>query len=337
MLRTYEPGGEHAIRAMFETCFEKRLSPEEWRWRFQSAPGGPALIHVLERDGRLVGHLAHIPTRVFVEGRVLDLGHGGATMVLPEARGREGMPKLVKGFLASEHGFDLRINFPTDRAGVAMERLGGGRRLGRMPHWVRWHAPHPALPPPVRLLVASRATRLYSLLASLPAPRLRVEPLEELGTEVDELAAASAGFAPCIRVRDAAYLRWRWLEHPRSRWTMRAARGERGELRGFVGLGSRESAISLRGYIADVLARDAEALRALLLDATRVLVGQGCLSVVCDYLDPRPWARWALYRSGFLPYGTGVNVICGSLSDRAGPVPESLASWYLTRSDTELI
>lgn len=335
-LRTYRPGDEQAIQAMYATVFGKQRSLEEWRWRFRDAPDGPALIHVLERDGRLVGHIAHVGFAVFVESRRLRLAHGSDTMVLPEARGRDGMPRLVRGFLESEHGFDLRMNFPTDRAAVAMERLGGGRRLGRIPRWVRWHTPHPALPQPGRFLIACRATRLHAAVASWPRPRIRVEPLAQLGPEVDELAEASAAFAPCIRVRDASYLRWRWLDRAGGSWTIRAARSRGGGLHGLVVFGSQESEHGRRGLIAEILVRDAAALRALLLDAAGTLTSNGCLSVACDYLDPRPWARRALYRSGFLPYGTGINVVCGSLSERAGGVPERLASWYLTRGDTDL-
>ncbi len=100
--------------------------------------------------------------------------------------------------------------------------------------------------------------------------------------------------------------------------------------------GSRESDHGLRGFVADVLARDGVSLRALLLDAVEELTADGCLSVVCDYLDPRPWAARALYRSGFVPYGTGINIVCGSLSRRAGPSPERRDAWYLTRGDTDL-
>jgi hypothetical protein len=55
---------------------------------------------------------------------------------------------------------------------------------------------------------------------------------------------------------------------------------------------------------------------------------------VLDYLDPRPWARRALLRAGFLPWGRQLNVMVRSLSGEAGPEAERLESWYLTRGDT---
>src|SRR5262249_37835579 len=91
------------------------------------------------------------------------------------------------------------------------------------------------------------------------------------------------------------------------------------------------------GVVADLLARDAEAVRALLLDAARVLFADGCPCVSCQCLDPRPWARRAFLRSGFLLSGAAANIVCGSLSARAGGSPERREAWYLTHGDTDLV
>jgi hypothetical protein len=333
-VRTYEPGDEHVILEMFERVFGHRRTLEEWRWQFREAPEGPAVIHVLEDRGSAIGHIAHVPVAVWVAGRRLRLGRGCDTMVLPEYRGHGGMKRLVQGFLEADHGFDLRMNFPNERAAVLMPRYGGGPLLGRVPKWVRLLARPKRLGLPGRV-VPGGLLRLYGGLASRPAPRVPVEPLRELGAEVDELAAESARFAPCIRIRDAAYLRWRWLERPGASSTIVAAR--RAEtLRGFAVLQAHDSDLGRRGRIADALATDAEVLRALLCQAARLLAGQGCDRVVCDYQDPRPWARRAFLRSGFLPLRGDLDVVCRALSEQAGTSPERLQSWYLTRGDSDL-
>jgi hypothetical protein len=99
--------------------------------------------------------------------------------------------------------------------------------------------------------------------------------------------------------------------------------------------GTEESPYGRRGRIVDLLALDAEATRALVCDAFDRLVGLGCERVVFDYHDPRSWARRALLRSGFLPWRGDINLICGSLSARAGALPERMEAWYLTRGDTD--
>jgi Acetyltransferase (GNAT) domain len=316
-VREYEDRDEDEIREMTGRVFGNRPSPGYWRWQYRDAPEGPALIHVLERDGRLAGHWAHIPVAVFVSGRRLRLGRGRAAMVLPEFEGQGGMRLLVETFLASEHGFSVRIGFPTNRSAVLLERYGAGRHLGRMPRWCR-------------------IGKAYPRLVSLPRPSLVVEPLDELGAEVDALAEASASFAPCIRVRDAAHLRWRWQQEPGSQNAICGARGPDGELRGVVVFRKARSGDGEYAFVEDLLAADAEATRALLLSASDALAELGYARIVLDYLDPRPWVRRALLRSGFLPWGRKINVLAGSLSAEAGDAPERLTSWYLTRGDTYL-
>lgn len=335
-LRTYEPGDEHVICAIFEDVFGRPRSLAEWSWQFDNATLGPALIFVLEQNGQVVGHHGRLIFPAIVAGRRVRGALGCDTMILPQARGQGGMRQLLEGFLDSAHGCDFCISFPMDRSSVAMERFNVGRRMGRLTRWVRWHAPHPALPQPGRFLVASRSTRAYAALAGWPRPRIRIEEMTELGPDIDDLAQESAAYASYIRIRDAQYFRGRWLDQPGAPWTIAGARGKNGELRGMVVFGAKESHHGLRGLVVDLLARDASALRAILLHAVGRLVGRGCLSVSCDYLDPRPWTRRALYRSGFLPYGTGINVLCRSLSERAGPLPKRLDAWYLTRGDTDL-
>ena len=87
--------------------------------------------------------------------------------------------------------------------------------------------------------------------------------------------------------------------------------------------------------IADLLARDEETTRALLLDAWSALVGAGCHTVRCVYRDPRPWARRTMFRSGFIPRD-GPLVACGPLSSAAGSEIVRSESWYVTYGDTDI-
>jgi hypothetical protein len=333
-VRRYEPGDEVAIQAMYETVFGRARTLAEWRWRLREGPDGPALAYVLVSGDRLVGHQAHIPAHVWVRGERLRIGHGCDTMVVPEFRGRGGMRLLMEAFLSSDHGFDLRMSYPNEYSGGLMERYGGGRPLGALGHWARWSRRGSGLRGPARVVIGA-ASRAYGSLASMPRPRLEVEDLGEPGAEVDDLDADAAGFAPCVRVRDAAYVRWRWLEHPGPRWRLRAVRRE-GRLEGWVVYGAREERYGRVGLVADLLARDAATTRALVQDAFVTLAAEGCPSVTCQCVDPRSWAGRALLRSGFVRRPHGARVICGALSPRAGGGVERLESWYLTLGDTDM-
>jgi len=208
--------------------------------------------------------------------------------------------------------------------------------MGWVPRWIRVRTRAAGRNILLRGL-ASALDRVYGSVASWPRPALDVVDLETLGSAVDELARDSASFAACIRVRDSAYLRWHWLEDPRTRWRIRAVWGEGAVLRGFAVIGARGEGDDRQGVIADLLARDPAALRALVSDAWARLVEEGCHSVTCVYRDPRRWARAAMLRSGFRREVTlGPGVACGPLSPRAGEVVSRLRSWYLTSADTDL-
>jgi hypothetical protein len=243
--------------------------------------------------------------------------------------------ELIQELYREPLPFDLRMNFPRDYAGTLLERYGAGRLLGRLPKWVRLRGHARELPFPAGQL-AGPLLRIYGAAASSPRPRLPVEEVADLGPEFDALAQASASFAPCIRRRDAAYLRWRWLEQPGRRFSLTAVRASGGALRGFAVFDVQELPAGRRGRIVDLLAADGLAMRALLCDAFDRLAQAGCQRVVCDYHDPRPWSRTAFLRSGFLPVHGDINVICGAMSARCPRTVERLEGWYLTRGDTDL-
>jgi hypothetical protein len=332
-VRTYRPGDEHAIQAVFETVFGRKRSLAEWHWRFQEAPAGPAMVHVLENDDGIVGHISHIPFPTWVDGQRLVLGQGGDTMTLPACRGKGGMRQLVETALA-ESTYDLRLNFPSVMARPLFVRYGAGTVVAAIPGWVRRHSltrPLPALVTPL----ARAALAAGNVAAGRPRPRPPVEALDDLGPEVDELARTSASFARCIRIRDSAYLRWRWLAQPDAKWEIRGARSGDGRLTGISVLGMEAGPHGRTGWINDLLAPDPPTLRALLLDGVARLVARGAGSVHCQYLDPRPWTRRTFVRSGFLRSGESHPFIVRALSPAAGDAPAQAGSWYLTRSDTE--
>jgi hypothetical protein len=336
-VRTYEPGDEGWLVATFSAVFRQR-SLAEWRWLFQDRPGGSEEvdIRILEADGSPVGAVSHVGVPVWVEGQRLRLAIGCDMMVHPAFRGRGGAERMITSFRESGHGFDM--NFGTVNSGSrhVTARHVGTVAMRRVPVWARFATHMPESNAIVRAL-ASAPDRLYGSMASRPAHSLEVVELGDLGGAVDDLARDSARFAPCIRIRDAAYLRWRWLEDPRMRWNAYGVWGDRGEVRGVAVTGVRVQGSARTGVIGDVLARDAATLRALLQDAWERLSSDGCQRVICAYHDPRRWGRWALIRSGFRRLAiVGERVACGPLSPRADQIVTRFDSWYLTGGDTEL-
>ncbi len=334
-VRAYEPGDEEQLRTGLREAMSADRSDEAWRWWFLKNPCGHATIFVLETEGTIVGHQSHVPGEIWVDGRRLRVGIGGDSWVKRGYRGRGGMRRLAAAFLASEHGLDVRISYPRERTAQVFERLGLGRVVGGASKWARAHnrsffAPQSQ----TAALPLALTARGASALASAGPSRVHVEPLGEIGSEIDELAHESAQYAPCIRIRDAAYLRWRWAGQPGREWEIRAARRRDGTLGGWIVFGRKPG--SSRGLIGDLLAADARSARALLLEASRSLRREGCDGVQFVLHDPRPWVSRALVRSGFFPTGKRMLVMVGTPGEHAGEAPENLANWYLTLGDTDL-
>jgi hypothetical protein len=330
--RRYAPGDEGAIVAMLAETFDSRWSVERWHWCFEGSPAGPSCIQVLEQDGRVVGHRSQIAFELFVDGRRL-LGHRSSFLVVAaELRGRGGMRRMVEVARGADPAASVLISCPYERSSALAQRYGVAEQIGRVPRWARWLSAPPDLGSRRRRIRAG-ALRLYSSVASWRSSHLAVERLDELGAEVDELAAASVGFARCIGIRDSAYLRWRWLGQPGGPSIFRflGVRAQDGELRGLVVFAAKGT----DGRVVDVLARDEPALRALLCGAADALASLGCSRAILDYLDPRPWARRAVLRSGFLPVREGMILLTAALSPAAGPAPTQYPSWYVTTGDTD--
>jgi hypothetical protein len=317
-VRDYEPGDDHAIAELFRICFGRDRPVEEWRWRFVEAPAARVDLGVLCAGDRVVGHVARAGFVTFVDGRRGLCRQTGDAMVHPGYRGRDGLKRLTQS--GSHLPYDLRLHTP-NAASIAVSRaLGRPRFEASIPQWVRWQ---PAVVRPVLALLRPR--------------RLRPEPIDDPGPQVDALAEASASFAPCIRVRDARYLRWRWLDQPGTDWQLRSLPDPDSGVRGLVAFGiDPRHDLPRRGRIVDLLARDEAATVALLAAAAHELGRAGCTHVAFDYHDPRPWSRRACYRAGFVRRGHGPVVRGAAQEEWTRPWADRFESWYLTRGDTDL-
>ena len=110
------------------------------------------------------------------------------------------MRRLAAAFLASEHGLDVRISYPRERRrkssnGWDLAGSSVGRRNGLEPDNRSFFAPQSQT---AALPLALTATGHSALLPPAQAGST-IEPLGEIGSEIDELAHESAQYAPCIQ------------------------------------------------------------------------------------------------------------------------------------------
>jgi len=195
--RDYHSGDETAIIALFGAVFGQVLTEAQWRWKY----AGPGLTSPIARlafnaAGQLVGHAGAIPLRGWRQGQALPFLQICDVMVDPIARGQLGRHNLFTQ-LVRELLEGLAERWPT-----AFAYGFPGRRPFRLGEYARVYG------------AVERAPRLYRPIQKASWSWLRARPLDWNEPRLDGLWTRLAPGLPLALVRDRAYLRWRYANHP---------------------------------------------------------------------------------------------------------------------------
>ena len=211
---------EGFLRAKCATYEGSQIENERRRWRveFDANPAAPAPFprgYVVEEAGVIRGGIAFLPYRLKLGAEIVVGACGIDLCVEPELRGRGLGRELLRRWLdpsLARFAFTIAISGPTiDVSRSLGAEIGGG--AGGPIAWVHHVDAAHAAPPERELLPVESAT-------GLPP-------------DTDELEAKARGGERLVVVRDAAYLRWRWLEVPFGGVSMLRA-VERGATRGLA-------------------------------------------------------------------------------------------------------
>jgi hypothetical protein len=205
------PDQAEAMRALFAEVFGHEMSAAHWHWKYADGHGvGVGLL----REGRMVAHYGGVPRRVLFRGRPELACQVCDVMVARSANAalvRKGpLYRVAARFLDAEVGFGrphlLAFGFPSARHHAVAERLG---LYGQLDRFVSLSWPAAAQP---------------------GGPRPSVQPIGRAGRGfdaaetrvVDRLWRAMAAALPeaIVGVRDAAWLRHRYLMHPGWRYEL---------------------------------------------------------------------------------------------------------------------
>lgn len=203
-----EPADEAELLDLFRRAFGQDMSPAVWRWKYRAARPCGALAR---RGGHIVAFYGGLPRPVSLFGAPAVAVQIGDVMVDPRERGV--LTRRGPFFLAAEQylrqhvgrgkTYPLAFGFPSARACRLGEKLGLYAKAGEILR-VDW----PALP-------------------ARPTPWLSTRPLaagDRAAVDRLWLEMAAALRRDIVGVRDAAYLRGRYLEHPARRYWVLLAR-----------------------------------------------------------------------------------------------------------------
>lgn len=323
VVRPYRAGDEAAILDLFARSFHQPRTPEHWRWKFQENPFGHERISVAFVDGRLAGHYAAYPVRIFAQGTLSEAHQVGDTMTDPAIRHIGRGPTSVLGRTA-RHFYDtfcagrVAFNYGFNVANIQKFsiRFLGSDLVEPVAYRYRDVRARP-LPPLTRLERWARGWRF--------------ELVREVTQEWDELFRRVASRYGFLVARDAAYVRWRYLTCPDVLYAVVAMR-KWGRLAGWLVFRIRDGRFSLGDLLLDSDFDDA--LEVVL----RHLVPMYAVDAVEGWFPDRPaWMNRILESAGLEarpePQDLGVMCVPFVMADAPARMRESL---YYTMGDSDL-
>jgi GNAT superfamily N-acetyltransferase len=281
--RPFDPEDQAAVIAVLGASYEGwhgSRNEAVWEWKFTNNPYGPARIWVAADAGRIAGCYVLLPVALRVGARTIAAAQAVDAAVSPDYRGRGVFTDLARAALrdGAEAGVGLIFAFPSEGA------LGGQVRVGFKPQL--------AIPKTYRPLIWSPARRRFA--------ELTLGEVNAFDPRFDVFCERRVDDEITLR-RDAAYLQWRYLEHPTQAYEAIICERD-GELRGYCVLKTRATRRLTIGYIVDlqVLAGSGSAARFLVYHALLRLRSRGARAAV-SWERPGGEAQEALASFGFSP------------------------------------
>lgn len=292
-----------ALRSVLERAFGHAPPEPELAWWLHGGSSGPAAASLmLDADGSPVGSGTMALRRISLDGEERLAGLAAHMATDPAARGQGVFSSLElrNEAIAASRGAAVALVFPSRAAAPIYRGKLGWRDLPGIS--VRARLPSPGSP-------------------------AATETLDELGPEVDELCAAARPSSGAFLVRDADYLRWRYLESPRGYRLLAERRG--GRLAALVVLGATERRGLRLAVLAELIALpDAKAeARALLRRCAAAARGAHLLVAA---------AEPALAGGGFLPTPYRIRLLGKELAESVS-LPAAPAAWHLTLGDVDFL
>ena len=171
------------------------------------------------------------------------------------------------------------------------------------------------------------------------SPLCTIEEVKHVGSEFDKLWQEISPQFPIIFVRDAKFVKWRFLEDPGNKHTLLAARDKDGKLRGYLDILVSDIRGLPVGRIMDLFCspEDQELADTLLAGAFEIFKQRKVAFTTCMGLHPvhRKKVRRYLY---FKPRRREAPAL---LHWKAAPTLKPLAqnseNWHLSHADGDLL
>jgi len=331
-------------KIVFGEMEEDKLDPSFWRWQVRQNPDGAAWIYLVEDRDKIIGHLADLPKRFSVRGRIVlgTLTHD--MMVHPDYRrrgvstatARLGICKVEKEKGEFMTAYSIQVESLNSLLKVGWKQVV---RLPVLVFPIRFYGVvdrylHFKL---VSVLIGGIARFFYCILFGRRKKKkgngVEIKRIHELDEPFDLFWEKAISLYPIMGVRDRTYLNWRYLQHPTRNYVIYRAL-ERGEMKGYIVLRKVELLNFNSAVIVDLLALDSEILHQLVEKGIEHSRQEG--TDLLGFIVPKPHPYYhSLRKEGFLPSFKTFQLLV--YSHRKEEILFDPRGWYLTWGDTDVI
>ncbi len=331
-IRQYEPGDETKILALFNRVFGDQApddfhvrSLEHWTWKYRQNPAGIIdLFLAFNAEGDCVGQYAGVPNRFLMQGEQYFSSQSVDSVTDPKFRRGLQRPGLFVNL-----GYEYAETFGGKHRDVIMYGypVPHHYRIGNK--YLKYH-----LIRGINFLVKEH---LLGYGAEPPNQEVEVVTVDRFGPDVDALWERTKGEFGASHVRDAAYLNWRFADHPDIDYTLLLAKDRKtGEARGIAALRDGGYATEIVSLIEWLVPFEDQATEDMLLHRAYELTRDiGKQLLVAWFPEATPhFERFQKTHDFYVSFTPYIQVV--RPYESAVTIEWLRANWYQTMGDMDL-
>ncbi|MCU7835185.1 MAG: GNAT family N-acetyltransferase [gamma proteobacterium symbiont of Taylorina sp.] len=324
-VRAYQVNDEQEILENFNQVFQENRSTEHWRWKYLDNPQGEPHASIAWDNEKLASHYSAYPLPLTIAGQDKQTYHVGDTFTVPAYRGvgrgqTNLLSRVVRHFHKSwcEGQIDFFYGFNTGRIQKLGKRFLSYVAVTPVKEYHLLSENNPA----------NKSTRLMRLLKGY-----RIELREQSGSWADSLFVRAKQDYAMLITRHAAYLHWRYDQHPDFNYQYVLLK-QWNQVVGWCVLRQTEQ----RLLIVDALCLKAHSSQ-LISALQEVLYNNatGCTELQGWFADNPGWWRDALLKNNFKQTTQFQNLdLCATFFGSQLNAADLADNFYFTMGDSDL-
>lgn len=318
LIRPYGAGDEPGVLSLWQAAFHKELSPTLWRWKYLENPYPQKVLVCTREDGTMVALFGGIPYRAMWEGRPIEILHAMDIMSHPDYRGGGLFVRTCLAFMdifCQSGGIGFLYGLPGRYHYDLGERYLGYRELTGCLCFLT-----------VRTVDLMRGRKRFGA---------RLRRISDVDNSFDRLWRKCSGHYPLAVIRDARFLRWRFMNNPGAEYAIYGyQRWPKGDMLAYAVLSRNHEKTRLVDIIAPP---DHDLIQDFLGRIGLELAKQG-IETVETWLPSGHFISRAAHSCGFAPLREPLGVIlCVRLFDHSPSLKWITENIFLTMADGDLM